>query len=48
MPKVHATNEFVWRSFVNGTGWSNNGLVFIMGMLNGGKAAQFSPVRGIT
>jgi amino acid transporter len=37
MPKVHATNEFVWQTFVNGSGWSNSGLVFIMGLLNGGE-----------
>jgi hypothetical protein len=37
MPKVHASNEFVWRTFINGSGWSNDGLVFIMGMLNGGE-----------
>lgn len=36
MPKKHADSHFVWATFFNGTGWSNNGLVFIMGMLNGG------------
>jgi choline transport protein len=37
MPKQHSTNELVWSTFANNTGWSNNGLVFIMGMLNGGE-----------
>jgi choline transport protein len=37
MPTQHSTNELVWSTFVNNTGWHNNGLVFIMGMLNGGK-----------
>jgi hypothetical protein len=36
-PKQHSTNELVWSTFANNTGWSNNGLVFIMGMLNGGE-----------
>ena len=37
MPKQHSTNELVWSTFVNNTGWKDNGLVFIMGMLNGGQ-----------
>ena len=39
MPKVnrvpYATNEFVWKSWSNETGWSSNGFVFMAGMLNG-------------
>jgi len=35
MPKQRSSNELVWRSFSNNTGWSNNGLVFMMGLLNG-------------
>jgi choline transport protein len=36
-PKQYSTNELVWSTFANNTGWTNNGLVFIMGMLNGGE-----------
>ena len=39
MPKVngvpYATNHFVWRDWNNETGYSSNGFVFVMGMLNG-------------
>ncbi|KAF7122790.1 hypothetical protein CNMCM5793_000900 [Aspergillus hiratsukae] len=38
MPKTHATSEFVWSTFINETGWSSSGLVFIMGLLNGAYA----------
>ncbi|EME38404.1 hypothetical protein DOTSEDRAFT_48634 [Dothistroma septosporum NZE10] len=31
----YASNAFVWGEFQNLTGWSSNGLVFLMGMLNG-------------
>ncbi|KAK4630824.1 Choline transport protein [Fulvia fulva] len=31
----YASNSFVWGDFQNLTGWSSNGLVFAMGMLNG-------------
>ena len=36
--KGHATNHFVWADWFNGTGYSNNGLVFLTGMLNGAFA----------
>ena len=35
MPPVHATNAFVWREWTNSTGYSSNGFVFLLGMLNG-------------
>ena len=35
MPSVHATNAFVWSEWSNATGYSSNGLVFLLGMLNG-------------
>ncbi|KAL1963655.1 hypothetical protein VTN77DRAFT_7976 [Rasamsonia byssochlamydoides] len=39
MPHVngvgYATNEFVWRSWSNSTGYSSQGFVFVAGMLNG-------------
>lgn len=39
MPKVnavpYASDEFVWKDWNNGTGWSSNGFVFAAGMLNG-------------
>ena len=44
MPKKHSTSHFVWETFYNGTGWSNNGLVFLMGMLNGGTLVP-NPLR---
>lgn len=31
----YASNAFVWSDFSNLTGWDSNGLVFVMGMLNG-------------
>ncbi|KAK6438782.1 hypothetical protein LTR95_005010 [Oleoguttula sp. CCFEE 5521] len=31
----YASNSFVWSDFQNLTGWSSNGFVFLMGMLNG-------------
>ncbi|KAF2157267.1 choline transport protein [Myriangium duriaei CBS 260.36] len=34
MPKVHATNDFVWKVFVNSTGWGD-GVAFLTGVLNG-------------
>ena len=34
MPKTHASNDFVWRSFNNQAGWSN-GVTFLTGVLNG-------------
>ncbi|KAL9013349.1 MAG: hypothetical protein Q9173_001952 [Seirophora scorigena] len=39
MPAVngsgYATNAFVWRNWVNSTGYSSDGFVFLLGMLNG-------------
>ena len=39
MPHVndqpYATNAFVWRDWVNDTGYTSNGFVFVLGMLNG-------------
>ncbi|RFU32273.1 hypothetical protein B7463_g4054, partial [Scytalidium lignicola] len=35
IPEEHSTKQLVWDTFANNTGWSNKGLVFIMGMLNG-------------
>lgn len=39
MPKVngrpYASGDFVWKDWNNQTGWSNNGFVFVAGMLNG-------------
>lgn len=39
MPHVngvgYASNEFVWRSWSNSTGYSSQGFVFVAGMLNG-------------
>jgi choline transport protein len=32
--KPYSTNAFVWRDWTNGTGWSSNGFVFCLGMLN--------------
>ena len=34
----YASNAFVWTDFANLTGWSSDGLVFIMGILNGAYA----------
>jgi choline transport protein len=36
--KGYATNEFVWGNWMNGTGYSSNGFVFLAGMLNGAFA----------
>jgi choline transport protein len=38
MPSPHATNAFVWKDWVNSTGYSSEGFVFLMGMLNGAYA----------
>jgi choline transport protein len=38
MPSHHGSNDFVWRDWHNETGYSSNGLVFAMGMLNGAYA----------
>ena len=38
MPDVHATNDFVWRDWQNSTGYTSNGFVFLLGMLNGAFA----------
>ena len=42
MPTVkgtgHASNHFVWKDWVNSTGYSSNGFVFLLGMLNGAYA----------
>lgn len=42
MPHVngipYATNEDVWRTWTNSTGYSSNGFVFVAGMLNGAYA----------
>ena len=34
----YASNSFVWSDFANLTGWSSDGLVFVMGILNGAYA----------
>ncbi|EMC99728.1 hypothetical protein BAUCODRAFT_30112 [Baudoinia panamericana UAMH 10762] len=34
----YASNSFVWTDFQNLTGWSSNGFVFLMGILNGAYA----------
>nr|POF04541.1 choline transport protein [Quercus suber] len=34
----YASNAFVWTEWQNLTGWNNNGLVFLMGILNGAYA----------
>ena len=34
----YATDAFVWKDFQNLTGWSSDGLVFVMGILNGAYA----------
>lgn len=38
MPKEHATARFVWRDWINSTGYGSDGFVFLMGMLNGAYA----------
>ena len=35
MSPIHATNAFVWSDWTNATGYSSNGFVFLLGMLNG-------------
>jgi choline transport protein len=37
-PRSHATNSFVWTEWQNLTGYKSNGLVFVLGMLNGSFA----------
>ena len=34
----YATSSFVWRDWVNTTGWSSDGLAFLLGTLNGAFA----------
>jgi choline transport protein len=34
----HATDAFVWKDWVNQTGYTSDGFVFLMGMLNGAYA----------
>lgn len=34
----HATSAFVWSEWSNSTGWASDGLVFLIGMLNGAFA----------
>ena len=34
----YAYDAFVWRDWVNSTGWSSDGLTFLLGMLNGAFA----------
>jgi len=36
--KGHASSSFVWKDWVNQTGWSSDGFVFCAGMLNGAFA----------
>lgn len=36
--KGHASNDFVWRTWENETGYSSNGFTFLAGMLNGAFA----------
>jgi amino acid transporter len=38
MPDTHASSGFVWRDWVNSTGYGSDGFVFLMGMLNGAYA----------
>ncbi|TQB67712.1 hypothetical protein MPDQ_004906 [Monascus purpureus] len=40
----YASNSFVWRDWKNETGWSSNGLVFCLGMLNGAFAVGTADV----
>jgi hypothetical protein len=35
MPDQHASTSFVWRDWINSTGYGSDGFVFLMGMLNG-------------
>ena len=34
----HASNSFVWKDWVNSTGYTSEGFVFLLGMLNGAFA----------
>ena len=34
----HATDSFVWKEWVNSTGYTSDGFVFLLGMLNGAYA----------
>lgn len=36
--KGHATSSFVWKEWINQTGWTSDGFVFAAGMLNGAFA----------
>jgi hypothetical protein len=36
--KGYASNDFVWKEWQNQAGWSSDGLVFCLGMLNGAFA----------
>ncbi len=36
--RKHASSSFVWKDWLNETGYSSNGLVFLTGMLNGAFA----------
>ena len=36
--KPHASNSFVWKDWVISTGYSSDGFVFLLGMLNGAFA----------
>ena len=42
MPSVtgsgYATNDFVWKEWQNGAGYTSDGFVFLAGMLNGAYA----------
>ncbi|KAL1959664.1 hypothetical protein VTO42DRAFT_1699 [Malbranchea cinnamomea] len=48
MPHVngvgYASHSFVWRDWTNNTGWSSNGFVFVLGMLNGAYSCGTSDV----
>lgn len=33
--RAYASSDFVWQDWLNNTGYSKNGLVFVLGMLNG-------------
>lgn len=35
---AHASHDFVWKDWVNQTGYASNGFVFVAGMLNGAYA----------
>ncbi|KAF2497393.1 amino acid transporter [Lophium mytilinum] len=36
--RSHASSDFVWKTWENNTGYTKNGLVFVLGMLNGSFA----------